>query len=487
VQYISTLQILQNHVESGLLHHDKAQERVAKRLSRLQYALTEYNNSILLFEQQNLDQDDEEKHLKQQYHLFQNSARKESNQQNGGYPSNEEETSQKPSQQPSSSSPPPPSKPKLNIPRGLYIHGPVGTGKSMLMDSFYENTALPENRKKRYHFHNFLSEVHSTIHKLKQQQLEEFGRNFSIDTSVKNNPIHQVGIQLSSQLSLLCLDEFQVTDIADAVILSQLFSVLFTYGTVVVATSNRPPSGLYENGLNRSYFLPFIDLLEKHCIVYNIPSQRDYRRLVSNCSSFFINDTTQTESYVTEIAREIMDGQELSTTSTELQVGFQRYLHVDRVYDGDIKKMACFQFEELCDTDRGATDFRAIAHAFDIVVIKNIPKLDIEGHNRARRFITLIDELYEAKCALLCSAVDAKTPMGLFRGGEHDSETIAEVEKNATDETEILWVDVAQQGGTPVGALASVRELAFAFERAGSRIFEMCSKSWWDRVLQSKI
>jgi predicted ATPase len=147
--------------------------------------------------------------------------------------------------------------------------------------------------------------------------------------------------------------------------------------------------------------------------------------------------------------------------------------------------MACFRFEDLCDTDRGAMDFRAVARTFDIVVIENIPPLDTEGHNRARRFITLIDELYEAKCALLCSAIDADTPMDLFRSVGQEAATDIEVGNKDTDDSEILWIDVAQQGGTPVGALASVRELAFAFERASSRIFEMCSRSWWDRVLKS--
>ncbi|KAL3908417.1 MAG: hypothetical protein SGILL_008489 [Bacillariaceae sp.] len=342
---------------------------------------------------------------------------------------------------------------------------------------------------------------------MKQQDLKHKGRNFSVDTSIANNPIHRVGRELSSSMSLLCLDEFQVTDIADAVILSQLFSTLFVHGTVVVATSNRPPQDLYEGGLNRGYFLPFIDLLEEHCIVHKVASGQDYRRLLSNCSSFFTNHGDQEiDVLVRGLAVDFQKGNgsnDVDMQSLELPVGLQRTIPVHQTYNypeayktnDHAPSIARFSFQELCDTDRGAMDYRAIANAFDIVVIEAIPKLDdFDGHNRARRFITLIDELYEAKCALLCSALDSETPMDLFqtsrsatkKSNNENNGSIYEAaddDCNNTREQEILWVDVAQEGGTPVGALASVRELSFAFERASSRIYEMCSRSWWDRVL----
>ena len=173
------------------------------------------------------------------------------------------------------------------VPRGLYIHGPVGIGKSMLMDVFFENVQVGRHNKRRFHFHAFMAEVHQRIHHLKRQQLEEEGRNFSVDTNPQNNPIHRVGIQLAQELSLLCLDEFQVTDIADALILTQLFTTLWSMGMVVVATSNRLPSQLYEGGLNRAYFLPFVDLLQKHCIVHGMQSEIDYR--IALTSDFFLD------------------------------------------------------------------------------------------------------------------------------------------------------------------------------------------------------
>jgi predicted ATPase len=344
---------------------------------------------------------------------------------------------------------------------------------------------------------------------------------------LENNPIYRVGLQLAAQYSVLCLDEFQVTDIADAVVLSQLFGVLFRKGTVVVATSNRPPQELYEGGLNRSYFLPFIDLLQKHCIVHSLQSQIDYRKLLasSSNSSFFLlaqdNDTEQTKR---ELLQQLLhpddnddddddEGTMInrssdtpSTTTMELDVGFQRTLTVKRVYGSSSssntgKTACCFSFEELCDADLGANDYRAIARQFDIVILEDIPTLNLEGHNRARRFITLIDELYEGKCALLCCALEATTPMELFESTTTSTTTISKTRSTTTAattslvvgndgddvvETTFKGIDVATQGGTAVGALASVRELAFAFERASSRLFEMCSRSWWDRVLEER-
>lgn len=445
---------LGHQVSQGALHSDKAQDRLAKRLSRLQKALAGYDNVILL---QDKKKGKEHEH-KTEVHESKDKKTDE----------------MKPRAETSSDV-----KTKLQIPRGLYIHGPVGTGKTMLMDFFFQHVDIP--KKQRHHFHAFLANVHSRIHELKQQDLKAKGRNFSIDTSTQNNPIHRVGLELASELSLLCLDEFQVTDIADALILSQLFGVLFRKGTVVVATSNRPPSDLYEGGLNRGYFLPFIDLLQKHCIVHPIKSQIDYRRILSDVSSFFV--TSKDIGPMTDELIEQLQGEEdVAATSIDLKVGFQRVLAVKRTYGQ--RRMACFAFEELCDNDLGAMDYRAIAQEFDIVVLEDIPTLDLEGHNLSRRFITLVDELYEGKCAVLCSTTNAATPMGIFQGA---SESHTEQQNDHDDgAAKVMGVDVAVQGGMPVGALASVRELAFAFERSSSRLYEMTSRPWWDRVLEEQ-
>mmetsp|Transcript_32670 Transcript_32670/g.39100 ORF Transcript_32670/g.39100 Transcript_32670/m.39100 type:complete len:201 (+) Transcript_32670:178-780(+) len=161
------------------------------------------------------------------------------------------------------------------------------------MDIFYAAAPIPPAKKRRVHFHSFLQDVHQRIHQLKRQDLEVNGRNFTIDTTTEHNPIYRVATQLASEVTLLCFDEFQVIDIADALILSQLFGVLFGRGTVVVATSNRPPSSLYEGGLNRSYFMPFIGVLERHCIVHDMNATLDYRRigvLEEEDNFFFVKD-----------------------------------------------------------------------------------------------------------------------------------------------------------------------------------------------------
>jgi protein AFG1 len=513
---VSTLRLLKERMKSGKLRPDKAQERVGKRLDKLQEVLMTYDNTIL-FQANKIRSSDSE-------NTDEVATAPQALTGTGDFSvvTNTSEVGSTVSAKNKLDAPV--NNPNLFIPRGLYIHGPVGTGKTMLMDSLYEACILSspdhgqdrtipgsvKNRIQRFHFHNFLSQVHTRIHHLKEQELTIKGRNFTVDTSLANNPIYRVGLQLASELSVLCLDEFQVTDIADAVILSQLFGVLFQYGTVVVATSNRPPEDLYEGGLNRGYFLPFVDLLKKHCIVHRIESSQDYRRAMASCSSFFItNDSNKLDAILEEVAREVCGTNLDEPQPIELTLGYQRSLVVHRAYkvdeggvpnvnafnndrdNGIGNAMGCFRFEELCDSELGAKDYRAITKAFDIVVLENIPTLDLEGHNRARRFITLIDELYEAKCALVCSTVYAETPMQLFssHGKSQDAEPPGETAVDTTprdgdnDAANVMWVDVVQQGGTPVGALASVRELGFAFDRASSRIYEMCSKSWWDRVL----
>lgn len=466
-EFVTVATVLRRRVANEELRDDAAQERVAKRLDRLQSALVGYDNAI--FFQQNPDKEEEAEPTEALADNVGSAGLTQSNPQSACVSSTEH------NKEPSREG-------KIRIPRGLYIYGEVGTGKTMLMDSFF--SVVQVEKKQRFHFHSFLATIHTRIHDLKQQDLAEKGRNFSIDTSLSNNPIYRVGLQYASEVSLLCLDEFQVTDIADAVILSQLFSVLFAKGTVIVATSNRPPSDLYEGGLNRSYFLPFIDLLQKHCIVHKIQSAIDYRQLLSSHTSFFVKPEAidpMTAELLSEL--NLSDG---TAKTMSLDVAFQRILTLRTVYGGenDGVAIASFDFEELCDRDLGSLDYRSIAQSFDIVILKDIPTLNLEGHNVARRFITLIDELYEGKCALLCSsAVEATSPKDLFQPTSREPRNNQSIDMD----DDILGIDVATQGGTAVGALASVRELAFAFERASSRLFEMCSPTWWERFAKMNV
>jgi protein AFG1 len=318
---------------------------------------------------------------------------------------------------------------------------------------------------------------------LKRQDLATHGRSFKIDTNESRNPIHRVGLQIAQEVSLLCFDEFQVTDVADALILSQLFTVLFAMGTVVVATSNRPPTDLYEGGLNRSYFMPFIDLMERHCVVHSMQSETDYRLVMADQKMYLVGendnnsngqDFNQLRLQIDEIVDRLRDGR--PEISKDLDVGYQRTLTVSSA-DGE-GLVGRFQFEELCDRDLGASDYRSLARHFAIVVVEGVPIMTLQEHNKARRFITLVDELYEAKTALLISA--AAPPNAIFL--DNTEQAISIGDDNGEDK---LGVDKAvSQGGHAATALASVRELSFAFRRAASRLTEMTSRSWWDKRVQ---
>ena len=380
--------------------------------------------------------------------------------------------------------------PVWRVPRGLYIHGDVGTGKSMLMDLFHETT--PIQRKRRVHFHSFMLDVHRRIHQLKKDDLDTYGRNFHVDTSKERNPIHRVAMELSSEVDVLCFDEFQVTDVADALILSQLFTVMFQQGVVVVATSNRPPDELYENGLNRDYFLPFIDLLKRHCIIHDMTSvdgSLDYRMLLadgSNGSFFFDQGNTSSSLTCSDTSGSdwffMMAGSDY-LDNYQLKVAHNRMITIPLA---DLQLgVCCVHFDDLCQSYRGASDYRILAENFPVIVLVGVPKLTLKDHNEARRFITLVDELYEAKCCLICYAVVAP-PSALFETTTHNSYIPTETPDNLDNlkPGETLGIDVAQAGGKPIGALASVIELSFAFKRAASRLTELCSFHFWEAQSQ---
>jgi len=271
--------------------------------------------------------------------------------------------------------------------------------------------------------------------------------------------------------------EFQVTDVADALILSQLFSVLFTLGTVVVATSNRPPDDLYEGGVNRYYFMPFIGLLQKHCVTHDMASKTDYRRLTSlNFPSYYFSTDAMSTAQLDALVQEVRG--DIPSSTTELNLGHKRSLVLS---DADERgKLVRVSFDELCDAELGATDYRRLAYQFQIVVLEDIPLLSMEKHDLARRFITLVDELYEGRCVLICVAREASaTEPGLLFPKLRQG-----IDEEDGDSAPSLGIDQAMKGGHPIGALASVRELDFAFERAASRLTEMTSLGWWDRVLR---
>lgn len=263
--------------------------------------------------------------------------------------------------------------------RGLYIWGGVGRGKTWLMDLFYEH--LPVQRKQRVHFHRFMQRVHS--------ELKQLGK--------VSDPLTRIAADWSRSCSVLCLDEFFVSDIADAMLLDRLFKNLFINGVTLVTTSNIPPDELYRDGLQRAKFLPAIDLLKNHNRVIELPGDTDYRlRILEQSEIFHYPLDEMAERVMTESFDRMAAECELNH---DLDINGRNF-HARRRGDGII----WFEFEELCGKPRGAIDYIEIARAFNTVVLSNMPQLGKEDSNTARRFITLVDEFYDRNVKLLISA-----------------------------------------------------------------------------------
>ena len=268
------------------------------------------------------------------------------------------------------------------VPKGIYLWGPVGRGKSMLMDLLF--AVAPPAKKRRVHFHSFMLDVHDRIEHERRAHTDE--------------PVAKVAADLAAEVTLLCFDEFQVNDIADAMILERLFRALFDAGTVVVATSNRPPERLYENGLQRDRFLPFIALLGERLDKVELDSGRDYRlaRMRGKKVYHWPNDESARAALEAAFADLTDHAEGTSVTLTVLA----RPLVVPRVG----RNVAWFSFEELCARPMAAADYLAIAERFAAIIVEGIPRLSPQQRNEAQRFHILIDALYEARAVLVASA-----------------------------------------------------------------------------------
>ena len=303
---------------------------------------------------------------------------------------------------------------KRPAPRGLYLWGPVGRGKSMLMDLFFD--AVPLTAKRRVHFHAFMAEAHEAI---RTQRADDPG-----------DPIAPVARRIAKAARLLCFDEFQVTDIADAMLLGRLFETLFEEGVTVVATSNRPPADLYKDGINRQLFLPFIDMLEQKLDVVAIAGPTDYRLgRIKGLPVYLTPDDAKAAAALDAAWAHLTDDAEGRPEDLHLlgrTLTLRRYAH----------GVARATFEELCAAPLGPQDMLAIAGAARTLILEHIPLLNPARRNEAKRFVTLIDALYEAKGRLICSA--AAPPERLYPEGDG----------------------------------------AFEFERTVSRLMEMQSADW---------
>lgn len=297
--------------------------------------------------------------------------------------------------------------------KGLYLWGGVGRGKSFLMDLFHETVAIPA--KRRVHFHAFMQEVQGALDRVRKTGVDD--------------AILPVADEIADATQLLCFDEMQITDIADAMIVGRLFERLFARGVVVVTTSNREPSELYKDGLNRHLFLPFIGMLEANLDIRELATERDYRRDRINGKQVYFHPLgREARAQMDAIWDDLTQG-----AGSDLTLRVKgRDVHLPGYHNGAARA----RFHDLCGLPLGPADYLAVAEAARVLLLDDIPRLSSENYNEARRFVTLVDALYEARVQLIASAADRPDALYLEGAG------------------------------------------AFEFERTASRLLEMQSQDW---------
>ncbi len=296
---------------------------------------------------------------------------------------------------------------KQSPPRGLYLWGGVGRGKSMLMDVFFEQA--PIECKTRAHFHAFMQKVHHDINVWRKLSQKERRAMPHYVRGAGDDPIAPTAKAIALRSHLLCFDEFHVTDIADAMILSRLFTALFDFGVVVVTTSNREPDELYKDGLNRQLFLPFIDLLKQKLDVFAFNGDTDHRlRKLQSAPVYYTPLNNKAKSGIETAWQRLIR----PTTPHHITLNVQgRELTLLAV-----STTARANFDDLCGKPLGAADYLEIANNFTAFVLEGVPKMGPHNRDKAKRFVTLIDALYEAKTKLILSA-DAQ-PENLYTEGD---------------------------------------------------------------------
>jgi cell division protein ZapE len=294
-------------------------------------------------------------------------------------------------------------------PKGIYLWGEVGRGKSMLMDLFFDTTATAP--KRRVHFNAFMTETHERIHAWRAMDARERARQPQFVAGAGDNPLPPVAKHISLEACLLCLDEFQVTDVADAMILGRLFESLFAFGVTTVLTSNTQPDRLYEGGLNRQLFLPFTDMLKQHLNVVALNGPRDYRLERLAGMQVYLTPLGAAADAAMDAVWTRLTGTTRGEPATLVVQG--RELRVPQAAKG----AARFTFDELCARPVGAADYLAVARTYHTVFVDQIPVMTPAMPNEARRFTLLIDTLYDEHVKLVCSA--AGKPDELYRTGDN--------------------------------------------------------------------
>lgn len=375
-----------------------------------------------------------------------------------------------------------------DMPKGIYMYGDVGSGKTMMMDLFYDT--LPPNitRKTRIHFHAFMQSVHKDLHKMKMLHGNDF------------DAIPFVAAGIAERSSVLCFDEFQCTDVADAMILRRLMESLMAHGTVIVTTSNRHPDDLYKNGIQRESFIPCINLLKTRLTVLNLDSQTDYRKIPRPPSGVYHHPLDA--SAVTHAERwfRFLGDFENDPPHKATHQVWGREIEVPKASG----KCAWFTFDQIIGRATGAADYLELTRQYEAFIVTGVPGMNYRSRDLARRFITFIDAIYESRAKLVMTtavpltalfldqselndAVKSSAKKGQLPGASNaaaksgakadDDEAISDVMRNLMDD---LGMNMTMLKNS---SIFSGDEERFAFARALSRLSEMGSQEWVERGL----
>ncbi|KAI0132657.1 AFG1-like ATPase-domain-containing protein [Xylariales sp. AK1849] len=360
------------------------------------------------------------------------------------------------------------------LPRGLYLFGDVGSGKTMLMDLFYDTLPEAVQSKTRIHFHNFMQDVHKRLHKMKM----EHGNDI--------DAVPFVAADIAEQGNVLCFDEFQCTDVADAMILRRLLECLMSHGVVLITTSNRHPDELYKNGIQRESFIPAINLLKARLHVINLDSPTDYRKIPRPPSGVYHTPLDAHAASHAEKWFRFLGDPEASESHSEVQKVWGREIQVPRVSG----RCAWFTFQELIGKATGAADYLELVRSYDAFVVTEVPGMTYRERDLARRFITFIDAVYESHAKLVLTTEKALTELfvsaqeieesmkkeGKATGdGDNGGESVSHATQHMMEDMDSN-IDQLKDSN-----MFSGDEERFAFIRALSRLTEMGSREWVER------
>ncbi|OAA47810.1 ATPase, AFG1-like protein [Metarhizium rileyi] len=358
-----------------------------------------------------------------------------------------------------------------DLPRGLYLYGDVGSGKTMLMDLFYDTLPDSVKTKTRIHFHNFMQDIHKRLHRLKMEH----------GTDVDAVPF--VAADIAEHGNVICFDEFQCTDVADAMILRRLLECLMSQGVVLVTTSNRHPDDLYKNGIQRDSFIPAINILKSRLHVINLDSPTDYRKIPRPPSGVYHTPLDgHAKSHAEKWFRFLGDCSD-NPPHSETQKVWGREIYVPRVSG----RCAWFTFDELIRQPKSAADYLELVRAYDAFIITEVPGLTIRERDLARRFITFIDAVYEGNAKLVLTTEKPLTELFVSRDEiaesllKNNPQSAVQEEAGVAAVREVMEDVDRHAEQLKDSNLFAGEEEAFAFMRALSRLKHMESKEWVER------